>query len=138
MMVRCVILPLIAAMLVSACAEPASREFFLLSDGTGEYRFQVAMNDSTASYDISFYTVIDRPVAAPDTLRSFPLQIIWSSPSGRYASEEVFYPADSLQVRYRTGIVPSETGEWQLNVSVSPEPAGMRGLGIIVATNTIR
>ena len=124
-----------AALLLAACGEPPSREMFIRSDGTGEYSFPMELSDSTAAYDISFYTVIDRPVMAPDTLRSFPMQLIWRSPSGRYFSETVHYPADSVRVCYRRGLVPSETGSWTLSVSDAPEPDGLRGMGLIVARN---
>jgi hypothetical protein len=109
---------------------------FIRSDGTGEYSFPMELTDSTAAYDISFFTVIDKLPMAPDTLGSFPLQLIWRSPSGRYFSETVYYPADSVKAFYRRGLVPAETGSWTLSVSVFPEPEGLRGLGLIVARNT--
>lgn len=124
-----------AVVLVAACGEPVSRENFIRSDGSGEYAFQVEMTDSAATYDLSFYTAIDRPLMQPDTLGSFPMQLLWRSPSGRYFSETVYYPADSAIVHYRTGLVLSETGSWELQVTVSPEPDGLRGLGLVVARN---
>ena len=124
----------LAALLLAACSEPASCERFLRSDGTGEYSVPVVMNDSTATYDVSFYTAIDKTVMRPDPLASFPMQLVWRSPSGRYFSESVYYPADSLRVCYRRGLVPSEPGEWTLAVTIAPEPSGLRGMGLIVET----
>jgi len=120
------------AVLLAACGRPLSREQFVRSDGSGEYSFALELADSLALYDISFYTAIDRPLFRQDTLTSFPMQIIWRSPSSRYFSETVYYPADSVRVRYRSGLVPSEAGEWTLSVSLAPEPQGLRGLGVIV------
>ena len=118
-------------LIAAACSQPRSREQFIRSDGTGEDSFPVVFADTLQAYDISFYTAIDRPVFQPDTLVCFPLQVVWRSPSGRYFSETVYYPADSLRVRYRSGLVPSEAGDWTVSVTVSPEPPGLRGLGLI-------
>ena len=128
------LLPLLLLVLaLSSCSRPHSREYFIRSDKSGEYSFELEMADSLSSYDISFYTVIDRLLLGPDTLRCFPMQIVWRSPSGRYFSETVYYPADSLRVRYRSGMVPSEPGIWSLGVTISPEPQGLRGLGVIIS-----
>ncbi len=130
---RCGLLFLCALLLAAACSQPRSREQFIRSDGTGEYSFPLELADTLQAYDISFFTAIDGPLFRPDTLVSFPMQVVWRSPSGRYFSETVYYPADSLRVRYRSGVVPSEAGEWTLSVTVSPEPEGFRGLGVICA-----
>ena len=133
-MMRCALVAAACALLLLAsCSEPVSRERFIRSDGTGEYSFDVAFTDSTASYDLSFYTAVDRPLMQPDTLGSIPMKLLWRSPSGLFLSESVFYPADSARVLYRRGLVPSEFGEWTLQVTISPEPAGLRGLGLVVA-----
>lgn len=124
---------LLAVLLLAACGEPPSREQFMRSDGSGEYSFLLEMTDTVAGYNISFYTAIDRPLMRRDTLASFPLQVVWRSPSGRYFSETVYYPADSLRARYRSGLVPGEPGQWELGVTISPEPAGLRGLGVVCA-----
>lgn len=124
-----------SVMLIAACGEPSSRELFIRSDGSGEYTFAVEMTDSAATYDLSFYTAIDHPLMQPDTLGSFRMKLLWRSPSGRYFSETVYYPADSAAVRYRSGLVPAENGSWELQVSISPEPPGMRGMGLVVARN---
>lgn len=129
---RAPILLALVALLLAACGEPLSREKFIRSNGSGEYFFPVQMSDSTASYDISFYTKIDKVVMRPDTLASFPMQLVWRSPSRRYFSETVYYPAHSLRVCYRRDLVPSEPGDWTLSVTISPEPAGLRGLGLVV------
>lgn len=117
--------------MAASCSQPLSKEQFIRSDGSGEYSFSVELADTLAAYDISFFSAIDRPLFQPDTLRSFPLQVVWRSPSGRYFSETVYYPADSLKARYRSGLVPSEGGEWTLSVTIRPEPKGFRGLGVI-------
>ncbi|MBQ9463595.1 MAG: hypothetical protein IJU68_08085 [Bacteroidales bacterium] len=121
-----------AVVLAVSCKEPSSRETFLRSNGTGEYAYDVEFPDSAARYNLSFFTAIDRPVMAPDTLVSFPLHIVWRSPSGLFFSETVYYPVKERRVLYRSDTVPGETGVWSLSVSLDPEPDGMRGLGLIV------
>lgn len=125
----------VAVLLLTACCEPESRERFIRSDGTGEYSFEIELADTTSTYDLSFYTFIDKPLMQPDTLGSFPVQVLWKAPSGRYFSETVYYPADSVRVSYRKGFVPSETGPWTIQLTVSPEPAGLRGMGLVVRRN---
>lgn len=120
-----------AALLLAACGEPPAREQFIRSDGSGEYSFNIEMTDTVSGYNISFYTAIDHPLMQRDTVASFPLQVVWRSPSGRYFSETVYYPADSLRARYRSGVVPNETGTWELGVTIAPEPPGLRGLGVV-------
>ena len=118
-------------LLLASCSRPQSREYFQRSDGSGEYSFDIEMSDSLTAYDISFYTAIDRPLFSRDTLTSFPLQIVWRSPSGRYFSETVYYPVGLARVPYRTGLVPSEPGIWNIAVTLPSEPRLLRGLGIV-------
>lgn len=126
------ILPLLLLLAaLTACREPRSREFFQRASASGEYSFTFEMTDTLAAYDISFYTTLDRPLFRRDTLVSFPMQIVWRSPSGRYFSETVYYPADSVKVLYRSGIVPSESGVWTIGVTLPQQPESIRGLGII-------
>lgn len=128
----------LAAALFAACAPPPSSEVFLRSDGTGEYSFPADLSDTLSTYDISFYTVIDRPaLSGRDTLVSFPMHVVWRSPSGRFFSETVYYPADKSRVLYRKGLVPGEAGEWTVTVSMDPEPQGMRGLGLEIDKNAM-
>lgn len=124
-----------AVLLLSACGEPLSREQFIRSDGTGEYSFTIELPDTASTYDLSFYTSIVLPVMEPDTLGSFPMQVLWQAPSGRYFSETVYYPADSVRVSYRRGFQPSEAGSWTIQLDISPEPAGLRGMGLVISRN---
>ncbi len=124
------LLPVLILLLAAACSRPGSYEVFKHADGSGDYSFDLEFADTLQACDISFYTAIDRPLLQ-DTLVSFPLKVVWRAPSGRYFSETVYYPADSVRVRYRSGLVPSEAGVWTLSVSIDPEPRGLRGLGVI-------
>lgn len=126
------LLALIAfAVLAVGCREPQSREYFIRSDRSGEYNFELSLTDSLSSYDVSFYTAIDKPLFRRDTLVSFPMQVVWRSPSGRYFSETVYYPVAEMRVLYRSGLVPSEYGTWSISVTLPEEPPRLRGLGII-------
>ncbi|MBR4809226.1 MAG: hypothetical protein IK031_02990 [Bacteroidales bacterium] len=118
-------------LVLASCGQPPSREYFQRSDSSGDYSFNIDMPDTLSAYDISFYAAIDRPLFQRDTLSCFPLQVVWRSPSGRFFSETVYYPAGSQRELYRSGVVPSEAGEWNISVTIDPEPEGLRGLGLI-------
>ena len=132
---RAVPLALLLALLLTACGQPASREYFQRSAGDGEYSFDFEMSDTLASYDISFYAALDRPLFKADTLASFPLQVVWRSPSGRFFSETVYYPASQPRTLYRSNVVPSEFGDWNISVTINPEPEGLRGIGLVCRKN---
>ena len=120
------------ALLFASCVQPRAWEDFQRLTPSGEYSFSFELADTLGGYDVSFYTALDRPSHAADTLVSFPLNIIWRSPSGKFFSETVYYPADSRKVLYRSGLVPSESGTWSLSVSIPSQPEGLRGLGLEV------
>lgn len=117
--------------LAAACAKPESREYFARSDGSGEYSFVIEFDDTAALYDLSLYYRRDKALFRRDTLVSFPLKMVWQAPSGLFFSETVHCPADSVRVRYRSGLAPGEAGEWTLRATAGPEASGLRGLGII-------
>ena len=119
-----------ALLLLASCGRPQGREFFQRVNPEGEYSFDIDLVDSLASYDISFYTAIDKPLFRRDTLVSFPLQVVWRSPSGRYFSETVYYPAAEHRVLYRSNVVPSELGSWNIAVTIPSQPPRLRGLGL--------
>ena len=126
-------LALLLALALVSCGQPSAREYFQRSAGDGEYSFNFEMTDTLAAYDISFYAALDRSPFKADTLASFPLQVVWRSPSGRFFSETVYYPASQPRTLYRSNVVPAEFGEWNISVTVNPEPEGLRGLGIVCA-----
>ena len=130
---RRLLLAVLCVLAVASCGEPPSREYYIHSDGTGEYSFDVAFGDSLGVYDLSLYASIAAPVFVKDTLQSFPLQLVWRSPSGRYFSETVYYPASEAVVPYRSGVTPSEPGLWNISVTVFLEDRRrLRGLGLRV------
>ena len=109
-----------------------SREDFVKADGSGRYEFAVDMSDSLCTYDLSFYTRLD----GRDAPSGFPIKIYLTSPSGQTYVESVYYDCSKgVRVPYRTGLVPVEYGEWTL--SVSADPAGMCGLGLITSRTSI-
>lgn len=101
------------AVLLTCCAQPSSYEQFVRSDKSGEYSFTLDMSDTLAAYDLAFYTLIDRPLFQRDTLVSFPLNVVWRSPSGRY-----FFRDGLLSGRFAARKVPQRS-----------RPLGRRGVG---------
>ena len=130
-MPRRIVLAIACVLLLASCGQPQSREYFLRANAEGEYSFDIDLADSLSSYDISFYTAIDRPLFRRDTTVSFPLQVVWRSPSGRYFSETVYYPAAEHRVLYRSGVVPTELGPWNISVTLPSQPRRLRGLGLV-------
>lgn len=121
----------IAAFCAYGCSRPLSSETFVRSDRSldGVYIFELDLPDSLAFYDIWFYS---RTVNEP--LASLPLNVQWLAPSGKRFSERVYMKlvdADGEKELYRSGVVPSETGKWQLSVRPLGVDENFCGLGVI-------
>ena len=122
---HCLLLAILLIMAV-ACGRPASYEKFVRADEAagGVYEFCPEMSDTTASYDLSFYTA---PLSEP-----LHLEIIWNSQH----RETVWFPAGKHRALYRSGIrAGSDTLEMQLRVRPLNAPGDFRGLGIIMHQN---
>ncbi len=127
-----------------SCAEPSSEERFVRAQDApdGEYRFMVDLSDSTAVYDLDFYTMIDGSPSQMAELRAIPLEVSWVSPDLRHFSERVLLdPAAGsgsgvsrqMRVPYRRNVSMYVPGAWSITVTV-PEGfrlEGMRGLGLV-------
>lgn len=95
----------------------------------GVYIFELPLDDSLSSYDIWFYS---RTVNG--NMSGVPLNVQWLAPSGKRFSETVYMKsvdADGERELYRSGVVPAETGEWQLSVRPVGVDGNFCGLGVI-------
>ena len=101
----------------------------------GRYVFDLDLSDEDCSYDISFFTRIDKPLLRNVADTSFRLAVNWTSDQGDILDEAVWFPIDSTQVLYRKGVSMVNPGIWTLCVETIGEPVGMRGLGIICKRN---
>ena len=152
MRARLVLPALVAAILAAgACSRPVSSEQFVSADkreANGLYRFKLDLSDSLATYDVSFYSRIDAGRLKLENNRDLPMMVTWSAPSGRRYRETVYFVlsdespgSDTFSGQfvkpYRTGLVPTEYGEWELNVLVNSgaDYPGFRGLGVICKKN---
>ena len=125
---------LLTLLLAISCAEPLSTKRFV--GGDGPYVFPVDMTDSTAAYDLDFFTRLDGREDPPFV----ELLVRWTSPSDSLFRETVYLPMDgprrafSRQIvqPYRADVRPAEPGVWTLSVSAPSKPAGFRGLGLVV------
>lgn len=134
----------VASLLAISCSQPVSyEEFIKVSDAAnGVYSYDLDLSDPLASYDVSFYTRIDRSsVRIRTEYPQIRLKVSWVSPSGDGFSETVYMKGsrsgESCQ-KYRSGIVPKEPGMWKLNVEAFPAEDGLRGLGIVCKRNGSR
>ena len=122
-------LPLFFLLALLSCKEPLSREYFV--PGEGPYEFSVSMTDTSAVYDLDFYTRVDAMAFPPETA----LEITWTAPSDSVFRETVYLPLSAeVYAPYRKACVPSEYGVWKLTVAV-PEAkfiGEFRGLGLVV------
>ena len=127
------LLPLLLFLLALSCRQPASTELFVKAPGP--YVFAVDMADSTAAYDFDLYTRIDA-TEFPAELR---LDVVWKGPASDF-KETVYLPvtrghsffSQESYAPYRTGVVPSNPGQWTLHVSLPNPPEGLRGMGLVV------
>jgi hypothetical protein len=135
----------------AGCARPDSVERYISADdreASGLYRYSIDLSDSTATYDLSFYSRIDLGKLRMAEIQDFPLTVTWTAPSGRRYRETVYFgvfDSDkgsdfySSQYRkpYRTGFRPVEWGVWDMAVQVNfgNEVPGFRGLGVICKKN---
>ena len=118
---------LLSALILSvlSCSEPLSTETFVLNQN-GKYSFEVDMTHTDCAYDLFFYSRVDSWRKVPE----FPIDIVWTSPSGQRYSERVYFVRDGHdKVAYRTGLIPVESGIWKLDAAADAE--GLRGLGLI-------
>ena len=125
---------LLTLLLAASCTEPLSKERFVR--GAGPYVFPVDMTDSTAAYDLDFYTRLDGMEAPPFV----ELLVRWRSPSDSLFRETVYLSVDAprrafsrqIYAPYRADVRPLEPGVWTLTVTVPSRPEGFRGLGLVV------
>lgn len=112
-------------MLVPSCAEPDSTEQFVLNKD-GSYSFSVDMSRSDCAYDLSFYSRVD----SWHKVKEFPIEVLWTSPSGKRYQERVYFVRESHdRMPYRTGVIPDENGVWTLDAKADVK--GLRGLGLV-------
>lgn len=129
------LIPFAICLLLASCTRPAQSEDFIRADKAdgGVYSFPVDMADSLASYDFWFYSRL-----AAGRRDNVELRVSWVAPSGRSLYETVYMErVDSRGVRelYRSGMVPSEYGEWTVNVRPVDPGKGFLGLGLICRRN---
>jgi len=151
---RKLFLPLLPLLLLLACNPPRSYEEFIPAEHSGGlafddnvYRFDLDLSDSTAVYDVYFYTRVEN--TGLTQVRSdhgqLGLEINWLSPltavsdssftAGQSVlSETVYMPLGDdrgSKTLYRSGVSPGLYGLWTLEVKTLDAPKGLRGLGII-------
>ena len=136
---------LLLSLSVLSCREPTSVETYIRSE-TGPFAFSVDMADTTAVYDLTFYTRLDGPHRYLESDFETPLTIYWRSPSDSLYEETVYLPLEGedetfysrqLIVPYREGVSPKESGIWGLTVTLPSEVPGLRGLGLKVRKRRI-
>lgn len=141
------IIPAMLSLFVS-CSEPVSGSQFVKTgsrDAYGRYEFNVDMQDSLASYDVSLvasFACADRKFVS---FKSLPISLLWESPDGvsyegamslaRSSMNDSSYYAKTFREEVGERLVPVRYGKWKLFVK-APEDSlkkyGLSGVGIIV------
>lgn len=145
---KTVLFVVIAALSVG-CARPTSTEQFLkvkAKGADGLYHFEMDFTDSLTKYDVSFYSRIDINHIKAASVKSFPMTVTWTAPSGQKYNETVYFDVSSETggssfyskqyfIPYRLGITPVEWGVWDLAVRVDADRfvPGFRGIGVVCA-----
>ena len=128
-----------AALLLCGCSRPMDFEKFVKSSDAvaDNYDFEISVLDTLSTYDLSFYTRIDRPVFRRQEA-SMKLIVKWISPSGAVGGEVVYMDVSKAAEAYRSGVSFRQTGNWILSVKVADPPEGLRGLGLAYTENGTR
>lgn len=144
-----VLLPLVMAIFLSlaSCSEPPAYEKFLgipTYERENAFKYNLDMSDSLSTYEISFFTGLDCAEDDFAIMRDIQLDITMFSPSGKVYAETVYilknnyYDSDNLSksynIKYRTGLIPKESGKWTMIVKLPyiDSYKGLRGLGLIL------
>ena len=146
-----VLLWLPVVLFLGSCHRPSVEDRFVrvCDAAEGVYGFQVDFPDTLTTVDVSLYTRFDAAPRRLSSLTGLPLQADWISPSGQRYSETVYLQPGQVssglgrRIRgsrfcreciepYRSGLLPYETGQWNLELRPLEDLPGFRGLGIIV------
>lgn len=135
---------MVLALLVQSCSRPLSYESFIKNSdaGAGVYEFAMDLSDTTGVYDIYLFARVDRSrLLGRESRVPQKLEMKWISPSKKVWDESVYMNmGDYRGVRqlYRKGIVPSEDGQWILQIRPEELPPAFRGMGVICEKNGTR
>lgn len=140
----------IGVALLSSCSRPGQTEAFVKArhvDERGMYTMMVPMHDSLVTYDFSIFTRIDCRRKVFEQLES-PIGIgaVWVSPDSTEYREFFYLDKGSYNnwtsfsrdycLPYRTGVVPSQYGDWTVSFLVLGDAAKyINGMGIISKMN---
>lgn len=144
-------LAVVVALSLISCSRPASEEMYIKSseaDDYGRYEFILNMSDSTASgYNVDILVSMDCGQKTFGDFDNMPLKMLWESPEKRPFEEDVWISRNDLSensrflklfmLRYRSGILPYESGKWKLYITVPEEfidKYNIPGIGVRLST----
>jgi len=122
--------------LAASCSKPASYECFIKAADApdGVYNYELDFTDSTATYDISFYT----PAIKHKT--ELAMNVAWSAMADDLLYERVYMTVGKKDVieKYRSDTKPCPPAFWRVSVQLDSIPDDFKGLGIICVRNGSR
>ena len=139
-----------AAAVLFSCSRPDTFGTFVKSshlDEEGMYTMTLDMSDSLAAYDFTLFTRLDcRRTKFAQLEDSFGVGVVWHAPDSTEYREFVYIPKDSFcastpfsksyYLPFRSGVVPTQPGEWTVSFLVLSDAAKyMNGMGIMCNIN---
>lgn len=122
-------LVLLLAFCLTACSEPANGGKFEKGDRL-YYEYTIPVSDSSAYYDISFCTRVDK---LRSRQKSMELNVRWTSPSDSTYYETVWMQLGDMPGNvqlYRSGMRFPMNGDWILRIKAPNKPEGFCGMGV--------
>ena len=118
-----------------SCSKPNTEEIYAKSsdrDDYGRYEFVLDMSDSSAlGYGVDLLIPMECSDNIFEGFENMSLNMMWESPGQTFFEENVWLSGNDLSasyrysklfmVRYRSGILPYDYGQWKLYISVPEE-----------------
>lgn len=109
------------------CKAPEATQEFIFHKESGIYRYSLDMTDSLSTYEISFYTRMEKA----DSAGIFPIYVVLESPSGtKYQDTYLFDYNSGKSAKYASDLDPYEHGVWTITLNVREDD--ISGMGVVL------
>ena len=134
------------ALALVCCSRPSSREYFVMREDAeygDTYSFTIDLTDTLLTYDLEFFTRLERVPFQDLQREDIVLDLRWFSTFGAILTDTlVVSPGDPAGANYFSRDIITPYGneavfgvpdEWRLNAKVVNDSESLRGLGIILS-----
>ena len=130
---------------LACCSRPSSREYFVMRENAGygdTYSFTLDLSDTLLTYELDFFTRLERIPFEDFRDDDIILDLRWFSPADSILTDTLvvsisepvgsdFFSKD-IVTPYDIGGLLDDPGEWRLNAKVVNDSESIRGLGLIL------